>query len=193
MKDFRVYFGLFIVAVIAISIALGTKTIEYGENGISQVLLLLGTLLFISLLLERFLDVFLTTWRAPKSERRSLRIVELKEEIAQSRKDGKPVEALTTELHKEEKDILSFKAHTRTVALWLSFTVGILLSCAGVRTISVLLGGEAIASAQFQHKMFTVLDIILTGGLIAGGSDGIHKITDVMRVFMESTARKAGT
>jgi len=34
------------------------------------------------------------------------------------------------------------------------------------------------------------LDVILTSGLIAGGSDGIHKTTDVLRVFMETNSAK---
>jgi hypothetical protein len=38
-----------------------------------------------------------------------------------------------------------------------------------------------------QVLIFHVLDTILTGGLIAGGSDGIHKLTGVFTAFLEET------
>ena len=42
-----------------------------------------------------------------------------------------------------------------------------------------------------QYRWFTFTDILITGALIAGGSEGIHKITTVLSNFLESQAKMA--
>lgn len=41
-----------------------------------------------------------------------------------------------------------------------------------------------------QILAFNMVDICLTGGVIAGGSEGIHKLTQVFTDFMESSSQR---
>ncbi|NJK36333.1 MAG: hypothetical protein HC825_05750 [Oscillatoriales cyanobacterium RM1_1_9] len=86
-----------------------------------------------------------------------------------------------------------YKSQTRKVALWTALFVGVLLSGVGIRALETLVvlkdfpnGDQPIFYNQ-QMGIFRVLDTILTGGLIAGGSEGIHKITQVFTTFLEQT------
>ena len=38
--------------------------------------------------------------------------------------------------------------------------------------------------------MFGLVDVILTGALLGGGSDGIHKLVSVFINYLEETAKK---
>ena len=38
--------------------------------------------------------------------------------------------------------------------------------------------------------MFRLIDVVLTTGLLAGGSDGLHKIVQTITDFMEATSRR---
>ncbi len=43
---------------------------------------------------------------------------------------------------------------------------------------------------KYQLNFFNFLDVFLTGGLIAGGSDGVHKLIEVYRSFTEASTIK---
>lgn len=47
--------------------------------------------------------------------------------------------------------------------------------------------GDAGTWTTTQGIAFRFLDVALTGALIAGGSEGIHKITQVFTTFLEVT------
>ena len=70
--------------------------------------------------------------------------------------------------------------------------VGIIISSLWIRTLNQLVTTESIQSLpSLQSSAFRFIDVLLTGGLIAGGSDGIHKIIDLYRVFTETSSQKA--
>jgi hypothetical protein len=60
-----------------------------------------------------------------------------------------------------------------------------------VRTLEMLVDakvvGDLLVSAPNQVAAFRLVDVLLTGGLIGGGSEGVHKITQVFSDFMDKT------
>ncbi|MFZ6030829.1 MAG: hypothetical protein ACOYYS_24245 [Chloroflexota bacterium] len=113
--------------------------------------------------------------------------VSILSEAAEKEKQAK-IEKATEALHEVKARLASYKSHTQRLALWTSLTFGIAISMAGVRSIQNLVMTDAFNGATaFQQGAFHVLDVLLTGGMIAGGSEGIHKITAVFTEFLEKT------
>src|SRR6266511_90041 len=92
---------------------------------------------------------------------------------------------------KENQQIRSaFKSQTRKFALWTALFFGLLISGVGVRSLDSLVepvAQNSIRTDSIQMFVFRFLDTLLTGGLIAGGSDGIHKITQLATTYFEET------
>jgi len=78
-----------------------------------------------------------------------------------------------------------YKSQTRKIALWTALFFSLLISAAGVRSLDGLVQSTGLNS--IQQIVFRCLDTLLTGGLIAGGSDGIHKVTQVFTTYFEET------
>ena len=122
--------------------------------------------------------------------------LEKRTEIRQSSGD---VSSLTDKLSEMSSNLEKFslkraesKSRTRKIALWTAFFIGLLISGVGIRALETLIILKEFPSQQLifydgQVCIFRILDTLLTGGLIAGGSEGIHKLTQVFTVFLETT------
>lgn len=235
---------LFIVLII-ISFILVTLTTWLSQRplalkpfGLNDIMQLLTLPFFISLLLERSLEVLITTWRGPTTEQLEIRIQQqnalisekrkliveqqqnqvpfvqpnpitvnpsagttLEQQLIQDFRQSTPdsfqqlqpyIEDLNTRiknLNEIERQRLAYKSDTRIIALWTSLLCGLLISAIGIRSIEPLIVIDT--SNPMQIIIFRFLDAFLTGGLIAGGSEGIHKFTQVFTDFLEATSRQA--
>ncbi|MFN6562929.1 MAG: hypothetical protein RMY28_024490 [Nostoc sp. ChiSLP01] len=216
--------------VVTFSTWLSSQPFTFRPFGLSDIIQQLTLPLFISLLLERSLEVFITTWRSPFIEeldieiQRQKIIVDEKLKLAKQNQQSNitdfksnrssilPPEGMSLEqqiiqnfiqsqeevllvakpelddLNTKERQRAAYKADTRTIALWTSLLVGLLISAIGVRSIEPLVIIDS--NNQIQLVIFRSLDALLTGGLIAGGSEGIHKIIQVFINFMEATSQQ---
>jgi hypothetical protein len=90
-----------------------------------------------------------------------------------------------------EETAAIYKDTTRRYILWSALCSGILISIVGVRGLApfINLGN----GDTWQDNWFKLFDICLTGAIIAGGSDIIHKILNVFTTFMDAitTSNKA--
>ncbi len=58
--------------------------------------------------------------------------------------------------------------------------LGLALAVLGVRVLEHLVESDVLRMAvPWQAKGFRSFDVLLTGGLIGGGADGIHKLVSV--------------
>ena len=207
---------MFLPIIVAVAIllpaSLTPNLFSFKPFGWDEVGRLLTFLILIALFLERALEVFITTWRHPGQEQldKSVqscerKIGELKTQIKTKFQQPETV-AITEELDSEElknleKNLEKFnldraehKSQTTKIALWLALFMGLLISGVGIRALETLIILKVYTPPEEQPPfydgqvlIFHVLDTILTGGLIAGGSDGIHKLTGVFTAFLEET------
>jgi hypothetical protein len=147
--------------------------IQFKEKfGIDQVSQVITVLFLIALFCERAVEVYALTFRKLKEEN---------------------LERQDTPESKEE--LGKYKDETRKIALWAALVAGILISMIGIRGIEPFLeivtenGVNRIKNAnQWQETSLRIFDIFLTGAMIAGGSDTIHKILKVFTTFMDTAA-----
>ncbi len=216
--------------VVTLSTWLSSKPFVLKPFGVNDIVQLLTLQLFISLLLERSLEVFITTWRGSFVEQLDISIQQEKALISEKIKlmegqqqqfpssestnqiSGLPPEGMSLEqqiiqnftqnqqnslkvfqpqmddINEKERQRAAYKSDTRTIALWTSLLFGLLMSAIGIRSIEPLVVIDL--DNPIQVVIFRCLDALLTGGLIAGGSEGIHKLIKVFIDFMEATSKQ---
>ena len=94
----------------------------------------------------------------------------------------------TLEKHdKKLQEIGEQKIQTRlSVFAWSTF-FGLFISACGLRVLNALTEPSYAATASpLQAKLLVVADIVLTGGVLAGGSSGIHKIVQAITSFFDA-------
>jgi hypothetical protein len=176
---------------------------EFSLDKITQMLTFLG---LISLFLERALEVIQATWRHPgedvfKGEIQSYerQIADLKSELVGE--NSPKTEELSHKISDLEKIKLrrtEYKSQTKKIALWTALFVGVMISGVGVRALETLLKLTDLTNLPTNQQpifyagqcLFRLFDTLLTGGLIAGGSDGIHKLTNLVADFLDETQNR---
>jgi hypothetical protein len=160
--------------------------IQFKEKfGIDQVSQVLTILFLIALFFERALEVYILTFR------------KLNEEILE-----KKLEPLGSAMaDTSQNDLARYKDETRKIALWAALCGGILISMIGVRGLEPFLEMSVDVNGiihiknvtQWQEIAFRIFDILLTGAMIAGGSDTLHKILNVFTTFMDTATEASKT
>jgi hypothetical protein len=140
-------------------------------EGASDLMERVMPLVLIALFTERALEVFVTAWRGPAEK--VLKTVEAA--------DG--LEA--------KKEIAAYKGETQRIAFTAGIALGVLVSATGVRCLALLLYPDEIeALTGTQMYLFNALDVLITGAVIGGGAEGIHKIVKVFTTFLETSSAK---
>jgi hypothetical protein len=159
--------------------------------GNAQVGELVSSLFFTILIVERSLEVFVTTWRGVESAYLKQKIVELQSVPAiDLTSDLTSKVGDNEELNNVKEELARYKAKTSKLSLWAGLLIGILTSFVGIRILETFIDVRASDINEIQLRAFRILDIFLTGGLIAGGSKGFHQIMSIYEEFMEATTRK---
>ncbi|EIM31787.1 hypothetical protein LepocDRAFT_00005290 [Leptothrix ochracea L12] len=134
----------------------------------------LGGIFVIVLLVERVTEIAITIWRQSDAD-------ELKTEIENLTKDA----TKAAELLEKQKCFAKYQAETKSIALLIGFTISIVVCCAGVGLL-----GAVIDITKGNPNFLRGVDILLTSGLIAGGSDSFHKFVSTLETFFnESKSR----
>ena len=184
--DVKKIFAVAVILVIVVLVVVyNFDAIPFKDEFLSNIGNLLALLFFASLLLERALDVLLTITRAPHSEQLDEVIADFRYLLQQ--KDIPPEEKQKTleSLRTKRDEKRDWRNGTRNISMWLGLILGVVIAAVGIRTLGSIIDMSAIPN-KAQHDAFAVVDVLLTGGLLAGGSDGIHKIAELYRNFFES-------
>lgn len=134
----------------------------------------LGILYVVALFVERSLEVLLKAWRQGGK-------THLEEQARSAEPGGKAAAAAKLQ---------EYRAGTQRRALLFGLTLGIMVSMSGVRLLGPIFEFDAAAEA-FQQDLFQFTDVILTAGLIAGGSATIHELMALIHDFLTASRKRA--
>ena len=135
----------------------------------------LGILYIIALFVERALEVLMKTWRQGEKLR-------LEEQLS-SREESDRDDA--------DRALKEYKAGTQKRALLVGLTLGALVSLSGVRLLGPMFQFDASAGWTVQEGLFHVTDVVITAGLIAGGSSTIHELMALIDDFLRANRKRA--
>ena len=170
--------GLVVVAAFILNNNLADfKTIDISSFDFSKIFGLLGSIAFISLLVERASEIFMvdTTKETKENLRKEVSLLE-------TRKSMLSPEEATSKAQKEEALNNIMDVRRRKVSFF-AFTLGILIALFGVRILTNLIT-EPESMTAVQTKFINIMDMVLTGCVIAGGSEGIHYIIKTFGNFL---------
>jgi hypothetical protein len=138
----------------------------------------LTPLFLVSLLIERALEIFLTTWRGPGAA-----VLQATVDHAQAGLANPPTADQQTALQVAKQAVSLYSAKTQQIAMPIALVLGVLISAMGVRTLGNFVPAGAFPSYG-QQAWFTVADVIMTGALVGGGSDFIHQFITTVTNFL---------
>ncbi|MEA2781235.1 MAG: hypothetical protein QOK29_2779 [Rhodospirillaceae bacterium] len=175
------------VALAALAAYFGLVGIPYQPDVMSAGTRLVGALFVITVFVERSTAVLNSIWYGE-----ARRLAEAHEALQMQRwlttiatPGESPPAALVAAIN-ALATIESQQDRTRLIA---GFIMAFIVRAAGASTLEslqTLLG----ALSPFQLGLYHTTDIILTAGLIAGGSNGIHAIADLLGSYVRVTRRR---
>ena len=180
----------------------------------------LGSLLVVSLFVERVIEVFVSIWRDQEVDqleqklanwqdmlaRRKQDIAELVKEAADPSTPPNRKQEINDRVLPEKRLILDeaekgedeakkllvpYYAYTRRVSMWAGMAVGVLAATVGFRFLFQVVDLAGGSLSEAQKGWFTFADVLLTGAILAGGSKAIHSIFAVYESFMDNTQKRA--
>lgn len=160
-----------------------TATIEV-ETKEAFIEMLMG-LFAVALLMERVQEVFVIATRQAGRKEVDTLLTNAKLAAADS---GASIDAQNLAVVKEESDLVVYKTETQQAALNFGLFFGFVAAIAGVRSISLLIVSENLVG--LQADIFMVLDIVITTGVIAGGSEAIHQLVSIFTDFYDDARKK---
>ena len=172
----KIWIALVILAVVIVIWLQGENLkaidIKPGEAPFLIALTQLGILYIVALFVERALEVLIKAWR----QGGKIRIEQ----------DGN-----LQNKEEAEKKLNEYKTGTQRRALLVGLSLGILVSLSGVRLLGPIFQSVGVEGWTFQVAVFHFTDIVITAGLIAGGSSTIHELMALIDDFLKASRKRA--
>lgn len=103
--------------------------------------------------------------------------------------EATPVADHAGEIKNADEALTAVKIQETRARLSLSFIIALIVSAVGVRTFAALFElGPAPAN---QVTMLGVVDIVLTAGMLAGGTAGISAISELLGTYVTASRKRA--
>lgn len=145
----------------------------------TDVLAIITSMFVVAVFMERSIEAILTPVRVPDRQK-------IERELEDCQRAAKTDEARTQDAIAKQRELDTYRLKTAQRAYWLSFSFGLIISLVGIRTLAGLVEPKELAALGDLHRtMFSFVDIILTGGVIAGGSAAINKIASAISNFFK--------
>lgn len=169
---------------------------------------MLTTLVFAALLLERVLEVFVSAFRSRGEKEKAYEVekalVALKEqEQGIAKMTGKKADTgelvemqekrarMQARLTTHEREWMAYKAGTQAFTIRISLVISLIISLVGMRTLPVFFTEASLLGLDPWHRLlFDWVDVMVTAGVIAGGSEGIHALASVYKSATSRTVRQ---
>ena len=189
----RMYLAMFLIwGVLIVYIGINARSLNFNPVSADFIIGLLTPLFVISLFLERAQEVFIKTWRGMGREKIVLdkNLASRERDLAVANKDLLGVQTASAKFDQAEKNLSDYKSQTRRIAFLGGTSAGFFIALVGVRVLEPLTDIKLAGANDLQQGLFYGIDIILTAGLLGGGSEGVHKVLTVITDFLDQTRGK---
>ncbi len=158
--------------IVIFAVVLHLRDIPFGPYDTGDIVMMLLMMSFIALIIERAVEVVMIVLRKAGEK-------ELQDKVNELEKQLKEKGECDNSLPDAEAELRNYKANTCICALSLLFVLGIIISAIGLRVLLPLVNMAVFKDISSRQKtIFNVIDIVLTGALLGGGSKGIHEIVE---------------
>lgn len=134
----------------------------------------LGGLFVLVLLIERATEIVISIWRQTDTDI-------LKQAIELLAKDP----ARSADLATQSTALAAYQAETKHIALLVGFSLSVLACAGGIGILDTIIDTSKGADSHFLRG----IDILLTAGLLAGGSDSVHQFVRALETVFQSAKK----
>jgi hypothetical protein len=162
--------------------------IPYAQDVSAEATKLVAALFVVTVFVERSTAVLASIWFGEK-----VRIAEAREYLAREELDSKErSDAATRVVADATVSRVVVEAQQDQLKAYAALIIAFFVSAAGVRTLEKLqdLKDMSPAPNATQLGLYHSVDIVITAGLIAGGSAGISAIADLLKKFINKTKQQ---
>ena len=146
----------------------------------------LSWLFVVALFIERAVEVIVSVMRDSGAAPMADAVKAAKEKAAEQVRVTPGAVAYLDGLHAAQKTLSAYRAETKEFALCVSFVLSLFVSLAGVRAFDSI-----VNKVPDANWLFATADMIVTGAVLAGGTDAIHQMANVFTDFMTRASEKA--
>ena len=169
------------------------ESLPFKSEAASNLPAMFGYLLLICIFVERSIEMFLSSSRGANADKFDREIEKLQNKIAglienkqTADEDGVSLKELNDQLEVVQDIRNDYRADSRFMAIWIGLFIGVMVALVGVRILGNIVETENL-SGNFK-RWFTLVDVLLTGSVLAGGSEAFNKIMKVYNSFMTKSA-----
>jgi hypothetical protein len=184
-KRFQIPIYLTLAGALLVTAFYAPGLIRFWPFPVGEFIPRIAPFFLISLFIERAIEVFVTAWRGPEPAIRNRKIKEMRKSL----KDGKSeLEHELTRIYAEREQC---RSKMQRIAFASSVALGVIISSVGVRALGLFVDPASFQElSEKQQATFNMVDVLLTGAMLGGGSDAIHKFVSVFTNFMDRTAKQ---
>jgi hypothetical protein len=162
------------------------KSVRFKEDLGQEIGHVLSSLLVIALFVERLIEVVVSIWREPDQEKKDHAVATV------SGPDGKALAGKEADQEELKKTQVEHKADTGVFASAVGLCIGVLVAAVSFQCLGHLFDPQSLGELpETQRKLFVGVDILLTGAVLSGGSDAVHKIFNAFNAFMDAARRQS--
>jgi hypothetical protein len=195
---------VFLAALVLATKVGGLPTKPFGLADVGK---LLTTFFVLALFVERTLEVFITAWRGGPTAKAEHDIAGFTATAAAAATAAVAAGAVpntqaqqaaqivaqdaTQKANAKANWLVDYKSETQRIALRAGLVLGIVVAAIGVRAFGTFVQLPPVAAdgvPAWRNGILNVIDVLISGGIIGGGSEAIHKLMTVITGFFEQTA-----
>jgi hypothetical protein len=185
-----------VVATTCMVLTLGMRPMEFNKFPMEALLGLFTKLIGIAVFIERTVEVLLTPWRGPRSLKLTARLKQAKAKLENKETDS------ALEVSNAQDELREYKGETKQIAFLIALALGMTISAVGLRGLEFFLDPNSLptpsseqpavlyALASNQAAVFRAIDVLVTGALLAGKADGLHRMGLVFTSYMDKSSEK---
>jgi hypothetical protein len=172
------------VAAICVVLTLWTRPMSFKEFPMEALVGFIAKLWAIAFFVERFVEVLLTPWREPERHKMTARLKQAKAKHENGQPDS------VGEISNSENELCEYKGQTMQIAFLVALALGMAISAFGLRGLEFFVDANSMRTSSVQMFVFRGLDVLVTGALLAGKAEGLHKMISVFTSQLDKAAER---
>jgi hypothetical protein len=176
MNTFAKFLVAFTLGIVVIYFSAHPQSAPLKSELTLEVILgALGGLFVLVLLIERATEIFIAITRSEKTEKLKLEVHTLKKDQSKA-----------ADLVAKTAERAAYKNETKSLSLLIGFAISVIACAGGIGILSTIVDITQGADTGFIRG----IDIVLTSGLLAGGSDSFHQFVRSLETFFQNANKK---
>ncbi len=193
-----IFYSLVVIVLAFFASQIAVNTVGFPDDLQTRATDLVTNLGVLLILVERSLEIFTDIWRRSGRATHAQNLASAEEYLADKKaEDVKKSTAATQQSiinamnsrDTMKKTLEDYRAETGKLTIRASLVIGIFISAIGFRVLETIFITDALTGLQLQ--LFNIIDILLSAGVLAGGSAGIHTLSSTLGQFFENSKNRS--